>query len=83
MLALVNADCRTLAQLDANVNPPDLVPIADAESEFGFSKRTLERLISDHRIPKYRRHGDRRTYVARSDVLRHTGFREVRTPYET
>jgi hypothetical protein len=71
-----------LSHLGADVNPPDLVPIAEAESEFGFSKRTLERLISDHGIVKYRRPGDRRIFVSRSDVLPHIGFREVRARYD-
>lgn len=62
--------------------PRALVPIVEAESEFGFSRRTLERLILDHRIGKYRRPGDRRVYVSRAEVLRHTGFREMRTPYD-
>ncbi len=73
---------RNLSEFVADVNPPDLVPIAEAESEFGFSKRTLERLISDHGIVKYRRPGDRRVYVSRSDVTRHAGFREVRARYD-
>jgi len=72
-----------LSYLVVDVNSPDdLVPIASAMDEFDISKRTLERLIVEHGIPKFRRAGDRKTYVSRAAVLRRMGFREVRVPYD-
>ena len=47
-----------------------------------MSKRTLERLIVHRGIAKYRRAGDRKVYVSRVQVMRHTGFQEVRAPYQ-
>jgi len=71
-----------LSHFDVDVNQEllesDAVAIADAPAEFGISKRTLERLIVQHGIVKFRRPGDRRHYVSRVQVVKHLGYREVR-----
>ena len=50
--------------------------------QFGVSKRTLERLIAERAIPRYRRTGDRKMYVSRAEVVKHLGFQEIRAPYD-
>ena len=67
--------------MDVNT-PGDLVAVADAVDQFGVSKRTLERLIAERAIPRYRRTGDRKMYVSRAEVMKHLGFQEVRAPYD-
>ena len=75
--------CRILSYLVADVNGlQDLVPLGAASEEFSMSKRTLERLLLEHKIAKYRRPGDRKVYVLRAEVVKHLGFHEVRAPYD-
>ena len=75
--------CHSLSYIVAGVNSPDdLVAVADAVDQFGVSKRTLERLIAERSIHRYRRIGDRKMYVSRSEVVKHLGFQEVRAPYD-
>ena len=74
--------CRTLSHFGVNVNQEaldsDLVPIAEAEAEFGMSLRSLQRLIATEGITKVKRPGDRRHFVSRAEVTKHLGFKEVR-----
>lgn len=75
--------CRSLSHIVVDVNTPgDLVAVAEALSQFGVSKRTVERLIAEHQIPKYKRPGDKKLYVSHSEVARHLGFHEVRAKYD-
>lgn len=67
-----------MTQFGTDNNPPnDVIPIDDAAAACGLSRSTLYRLIERHGIRKYRRAGDRKTYVSLSAVQAVTGFREV------
>ncbi|MGH7881744.1 MAG: helix-turn-helix transcriptional regulator [Candidatus Dormibacteraceae bacterium] len=46
----------------------DAGPIDEVAQEFGITRRTLYRLIKQHQLQTYRRTGDRRTYVDRSEI---------------
>lgn len=72
-----------MAHSDADVNVPrDLTPIAEAAAKFGVSRRTLERLVQQGQLRRFRRPGDRRTFVSLDEVNRGLGFREVPSKYE-
>ncbi|MGD9934241.1 MAG: helix-turn-helix transcriptional regulator [Dehalococcoidia bacterium] len=59
-------------------NPPkDVISVDDVAAACGLSRSTLYRLMERHGIRKYRRAGDRKTYVSLSAVQAVTGFREV------
>lgn len=49
---------------------------------FGVSRRTLERLVQQGQLRRFRRPGDRRTFVSLDEVNRGLGFREVPSKYE-
>lgn len=63
------------------VPPDDLVSIDDAAAEFGLSRRTLYRLITDLEIRKYKQLGDRKSYISRSTLQANMGFRERPAKY--
>jgi len=58
------------------------VSIEDAAKAFEVSRSTLFRLTSAG-LPRYKRHGDRKTYVSRSETARRLSFKEVKAPYDT
>ena len=66
-----------MTQLDPNGNPQDLLSIDRAVDEFGVSRSTLFRLIADAKVSRYRRAGDRRSYVSRTEVSAVLEFRAV------
>lgn len=67
----------TLTQLEPFVNTPsDLVPVDDAVVEYGISRSTIFRLFKAG-LARYRRPGDRKTYVSRSQLEEMTSFRRV------
>jgi excisionase family DNA binding protein len=57
-----------------------LRPITEVAAELGVSRDTLERLISRNKLAKYRKDGDRRTYVDDEQARRALGFRRVSGP---
>jgi excisionase family DNA binding protein len=54
---------RTVGRSDRDNARVDRVPIAEAAERLGVSRDTLERLIRAGRLKRYRRFGDRKTYV--------------------
>ena len=79
-MARFEPDRRTLAQFDPEHQPPvpdDLLSVEEAVVRFGLSRRTLFRLMTEHSIPRYRRPGDRKTYVSRSALEAVAGFRKI------
>jgi excisionase family DNA binding protein len=54
-----------------------LVPIQEAAKEWGVSVDTLYRLITAKKIGRYRKGGDRRTFVDREEIKVALGFRRV------
>lgn len=57
-----------------------LQPIQEAAARFGVSDDKLYRLIRERKIAKYRREGDRRTFVDEEQVRTALGFRRVSGP---
>ena len=56
--------------------PVDRVPIAEAAQRLGVSRDTLERLIRAGRLKRYRRFGDRKTYVDLDEAKEVLDWRE-------
>jgi excisionase family DNA binding protein len=56
--------------------PVDRVPIAEAAERLGVSRDTLERLIRTGRLKRYRRFGDRKTYVDLDEAKQVVDWRE-------
>jgi excisionase family DNA binding protein len=56
--------------------PVDRVPIAEAAERLRVSRDTLERLIRAGRLKRYRRFGDRKTYVDLDEAKRVLDWRE-------
>jgi predicted DNA-binding transcriptional regulator AlpA len=50
------------------VDSEDLVPAEDIAREFGIGRTTIFRLIGKYNLPRYKREGDRRTYVDREEI---------------
>ncbi len=46
------------------------VDIYTAAAELGVTRQTIHRLLNEHEIPRYRRPGQRRTMIRRSDLER-------------
>lgn len=57
-----------------------LRPITEVAAALGVSRDTLERLIAADKLAKYRRRGDRRTYVDDEQARRALGFERVSGP---
>ena len=69
---------HTLTQYDTDVNGPDDLAAVDAlVVEFAVSRSTLFRLVTDAGLARYKRRGDRKTYLSRSAVADALGFRRV------
>ncbi len=58
-------------------SPDDFTFIDDAAAACGLSRSTLYRLMEREGIRKFRRAGDRKTYVSLSAVQKAAGFRPV------
>ena len=56
--------------------PQDLISFDDAVVAYGFSRSTIFRLFKEG-LGKYRRPGDRKTYVSRAQLEETTSFRQV------
>jgi len=54
----------------------DRVPIAEAAERLRVSRNTLERLIRVGRLKRYRRFGDRKTYVDLDEAKQVLDWRE-------
>jgi predicted DNA-binding transcriptional regulator AlpA len=66
-----------LTQLGTEVNTSDdLVSIDAAVLAYGISRSTIFRLVKAGLV-RYRRPGDRKTYVSRKQLENMTSFREV------
>lgn len=57
-----------------------LRPITEVAAELKVSRDTLERLIGKNKLAKYRKDGDRRTFVDDEQARRALGFRRVSGP---
>lgn len=57
-----------------------LRPITDVAADLGVSRDTLERLINRKVLAKYRKTGDRRTFVDDEQARRALGFERVSGP---
>jgi len=57
-----------------------LRPITDVAADLGVSRDTLERLIRQERLAKYRKAGDRRTFVDDEQARRALGFERISGP---
>lgn len=65
-----------MTQFDIEVNPSDLISVDDAVAQYGLSRSTVFRLFKAG-LPRFRRSGDRKTYVSRSQLESMTSFRRV------
>ncbi|MGE3076627.1 MAG: helix-turn-helix transcriptional regulator [Dehalococcoidia bacterium] len=66
-----------MTHLGTDVNTPEeLVSVDDAVREYGISRSTIFRLFKTG-LSKYRRPGDRKTYVSRRQLEDMTAFRKV------
>jgi excisionase family DNA binding protein len=66
--------------LEPEVNssqPQDLISVDQAADEFTVSRSTLYRVLNQGNLPRFRRRGDRRTFVSRSQVASLLGFRPI------
>lgn len=54
-----------------------LVPLRDAARDAGVSTETIYRLIRAKKLGKFRRFGDRRTFVDEEELRAALGFRRV------
>ncbi len=61
---------------DQENSPVDRVPIAEAAERLRVSRNTLERLIRVGRLKRYRRFGDRKTYVDLDEAKQVLDWRE-------
>jgi predicted DNA-binding transcriptional regulator AlpA len=59
-----------------------LLPLQDAAREYSVGATTIYRLIRDKRIGKFRRTGDRRTFVDEAELREALGFRRVENEEE-
>lgn len=66
----------TLTHLETDVNSSDLISVDDATEEYSISRSTIFRLFKQG-LSRYRRPGDRKTYVSRRQLEELTSFREV------
>jgi excisionase family DNA binding protein len=67
----------TLAQLDPQVNTPeDLISVDDAVEEYGLSRSTIFRLVKSGLV-RFRRVGDKKSYISRSQLEEMTSFRKA------
>jgi excisionase family DNA binding protein len=57
-----------------------LRPITEVAAELRVSRDTLERLIGKNKLAKYRKDGDRRTFVDDEQARAALGFRRVSGP---
>lgn len=62
--------------LQAEPPPSDLISVDDAVAQYGLSRSTVFRLFKAG-LPRFRRSGDRKTYVSRSQLESMTSFRRV------
>jgi excisionase family DNA binding protein len=69
-------DNRTHGGSDRDNSPVDRVPIAEAAERLRVSRDTLERLIRAGRLKRYRRFGDRKTYVDLDEAKQVLDWRE-------
>lgn len=60
--------------------PAVLRPITEVAADLGVSRDTLERLIRRQVLAKYRKTGDRRTFVDDEQARRALGFERVSGP---
>jgi predicted DNA-binding transcriptional regulator AlpA len=66
-----------LTHFETDVNTSeDLIPVDDAVRLYGLSRSTIFRLFKAG-LSRYRRPGDRKTYVSRKQLEEMTSFREV------
>jgi hypothetical protein len=72
-----------VAQFDPDVNASDdMISVDEAVAEFGLSRRTLFRLIESEGLRRFRKVGDRKTYLSREELSRKAAFREVPARYD-
>lgn len=57
-----------------------MLTVEAASGEFGIHVRTIYRLLADGKLTRYRKRGDRRTYVDREELKAALGFRAVSGP---
>ncbi|MBE7520325.1 MAG: hypothetical protein HS107_13885 [Thermoflexaceae bacterium] len=62
--------------MQAEPPPSDLISVDDAVAQYGLSRSTVFRLFKAG-LPRFRRSGDRKTYVSRSQLESMTSFRRV------
>ncbi|GMV85472.1 MAG: hypothetical protein AMXMBFR80_13270 [Dehalococcoidia bacterium] len=65
-----------MTHFETEVNTSDLICVDDAVAEYGLSRSTIFRLFKQG-LSRFRRPGDRRTYVSRSQLESMTSFRKV------
>lgn len=65
-----------MTQLEPDVNELDLISVDDATDEYRMSRSTIFRLFKQG-LARYRRPGDRKTYVSRRQLEELTSFRRV------
>ena len=74
---MVDHEGPTLTQFETQVNTPDdLISIDEAVTEYGLSRSTIFRLVKEGLV-KFRRAGDRRSYISRRQLEEMTSFRKA------
>jgi hypothetical protein len=58
------------------VDDPDRISLDDAVKLFRVAKSTLFGWLKERKLKRYKRFGDRRTFVSRRELERLTEFRE-------
>jgi excisionase family DNA binding protein len=71
---------RTLSHF--GTDGKQLISLDEAATQVGASRRTIQRLFNTGELTKYKRHGDRRTFVDQDQLTRLFGFREVGAEYD-
>ncbi len=57
--------------------PANLISIDDATTEFGVSRSTIFRVFNAAGLTRYRRPGDRKSYLVRSELQQALSFHPV------
>lgn len=65
-----------MTHFDTEVNTFDLISVDEAAVEYGLSRSTIFRLFKQG-LSRFRRPGDRKTYVSRAQLESMTSFRKV------
>jgi hypothetical protein len=64
-----------LTQFSTGVNDKDFIPVDDAVVDYAVSRSTLFRLIRNGQLSRFRRVGDRKSYLSRAQLQEVLSFK--------